>query len=71
MEIVLIVVAVLVLLIAGVVFAFSMRKPNVAVDENTVADGDFETKYDELSHLYSTGRLSEDEYREAVKYIIN
>ncbi len=76
MEILLICSAIIVLLIAGATLTHTKNK-KVKVTTNNKKEHIFifenrnELKYEELSYLYTSGKLSEEEYRQEIKSIVN
>lgn len=62
-------IALLVLVISGVILAFSHKeRPQESSKDNIV---EFETKYDEIKYLYENGKISAEDYQKQMKYIIN
>ncbi len=63
--------AVLILVVAGAVLAFS-KKDNIINHKNVKStDIEFETKYDEVKYMYEKGLISSAEYEKQMKHIIN
>lgn len=71
LEIVLVVTAVLIVVITGIL----LRKENHIDKNKKVKNQDksvsFETKYEEITFLYKTGAIDEDEYKSQIKNYIN
>lgn len=63
-------IAVLILVISGVILAFS-KKDNLYINKNQKAEVEFETKYDEVKYMYEKGLITNEEYEKQMKNIIN
>lgn len=71
LEIALVAVAVLFVVITGILLKkeHSVDKNKKIVNQNKAVN--FETKYDEITFLYKTGAIDEDEYKSQIKNYIN
>lgn len=70
-NIILVSAAVLVLIIAGVLLAKGHKKEQYIEKETVIKENNFPTKYDEITHYYNSGVLSEEEYKNQIKNFIN
>lgn len=69
-SIILFVTACIVLVVAGILLAKSYKKEEkVDITENK--EQNFNTKYDELTYLYKSGAIKEEEYKNQMKNLIN
>lgn len=70
-EIVLVAAAVLIVVITGVLLK---KEHSIDKDKKVKAQNkpvNFETKYEEITFLYKTGAIDEDEYKSQIKNYIN
>ena len=70
-NIILVSVAVLVLIVAGILLEKRKKKEQHIEKEIVVKENNFPTKYDEITHYYNSGALSEEEYKSQIKNYIN
>lgn len=74
LSIVLFVVACLVLIVAGILLAKGYKKETKQLDTGLDMEHQekiFNTKYDELTYLYRSGTIKEEEYKSQLKNLIN
>ncbi len=70
-NIILVSVALLVLIVAGILLAKGHKKETHIKKEVILKENNFPTKYDEITHHYNSGNLSEEEYKNQIKNYIN
>lgn len=70
-NIILVSVALLVLIVAGILLAKGHKKEAHIKKEVILKENNFPTKYDEITHHYNSGNLSEEEYKNQIKNYIN
>lgn len=70
-NIILVSASVIILIVAGVLLAKGHRKEQSAEKEIIIQENSFTTKYDEITHHYNSGVLSEEEYKNQIKNYIN
>ena len=70
-SIILFITACVVLLAASVLLAKGHKKESKIQPPKEQKEQAFNTKYDELVHLYKSGAIKEEEYRSQMKNIIN
>ena len=63
--------AVVDLIAAGIVLAKGHKKEHKVEKEVIIKEHNFTTKYDEITYYYNSGVLSEEEYKNQIKNIIN
>ena len=70
-SIILLITACVVLLAAAVLLAKGHKKESKIQPPKEQEEQSFNTKYDELVHLYKSGAIKEEEYKSQMKNIIN
>lgn len=70
-SIILFITACVVLLVAAVLLAKGHKKESKIQPPKEQKEQSFNTKYDELVHLYKSGAIKEEEYKSQMKNIIN
>lgn len=70
-SIILFITACVVLLVAAVLLAKGHKKESKIKPPKEQKEQSFNTKYDELVHLYKSGAIKEEEYKSQMKNIIN
>lgn len=70
-NIILVSAAVVILIVAGILLAKGHKKEQNIEKEIVLKETSFTTKYDEITHYYNSGVLSEEEYKNQIKNYIN
>lgn len=70
-NIILVSAAVVILIVAGILLAKGHKKEQNIEKEIVLKENNFTTKYDEITHYYNSGVLSEEEYKNQIKNYIN
>ena len=70
-ELIILMVALCVLVIAGVILSLNSKNNDKYVVPSCEKPLDFESKYDEVVFLYKSGKITKDEYQKRMMYIIN
>ncbi len=72
-NIILVAIAVVCLIVAGLLLAKGHKKEEIVETDvdKAIKEQTFNTKYDEINHLYKSGAIKEDEYKNQMKNIIN